>query len=79
MNANTPELPSTRITYGVHCLHIRHKGMFLSLDPDVDPDVNNELFDSGCYWCAVTQTSFGPDGHPCRADICQGERSCCAH
>ena len=42
-----------RITFGVHCLNIRHKGMYLSLDPNVDPDMNNELFNSGCYWCAV--------------------------
>ena len=39
----------------------------------------NELYDSGCHWCGLTQTSFGPDGQPVRPDICQGERSCCQH
>ena len=73
------ELRSTRITFGVHCLHIRHKGMFVSYEPNPNVEMHNELFDSGCYWCASTQTSFGPDGQPARPDICQGSRNCCAH
>jgi len=74
-------LHSSRITFGVHCLHIRHKGMYVSSEPDPEMDVDtyNELFDSGAYWCAVTMTNFGPDGQPARPDICQGERGCCAH
>ncbi len=71
-------LRSTRIVFGVHCLKIRHKGMYVSYEPDPDPAVYNELFDSGSYWCAQTQTSFGPDGQPVRPDICQGGRTCCA-
>ena len=71
-------LNSTRITFGVHCLKIRHKGMYVSYQQDVDPDYQNEMFNSGSYWCAQTQTSFGPDGQPVRPDVCQGERTCCA-
>jgi hypothetical protein len=73
------DLRSTRIVFGVHCLHIRHKGMYVSYQEPEDVDAFNELYDSGCHWCGLTQTSFGPDGQPVRPDICQGERSCCAH
>jgi hypothetical protein len=48
-------------------------------DPEMSEETYNELFDSGSYWCAMTMTSFGPDGQPTRPDICQGERGCCAH
>ena len=51
--------------------------MYVSYEPDPDPDYYNEMFDSGSYWCANTQTAFGPDGHPVRPDICQCERGCC--
>ena len=70
-------LTSPKLTPGVHCLSLRHKGMYVSYEPDPDPDVYNELFNSGSYWCGQTQTSFGPDGQPVRPDICQGERICC--
>lgn len=73
------ELRSHRITFGVHCLHIRHKGMYVSqVEPD-DVELFNELYDSGCHWCALTQTAFGPDSQPVRPDICQGDRGCCEH
>jgi hypothetical protein len=74
------ELHSRRIQFGVHCLHIRHKGMYVSpVDPEMDDDQYNELFDSGCHWCAATQTSFGPDGHPVRPELCLDGRACCEH
>jgi hypothetical protein len=71
------ELKSTRIKFGVHCLNIRHKGMYVSSDTDLPDDIYNDLYDSGCHWCAMTQTSFGPDHHPVRPDLCLSDRGCC--
>ena len=72
-------LTSPKLTPGVHCLSLRHKGMYVSYQEPEDIDAFNELYDSGCHWCGLTQTSFGPDGQPVRPDICQGDRGCCAH
>jgi hypothetical protein len=73
------ELHSTRIRFGVHCLHIRHKGMYVNSQTDLSDDEYNALFDSGCHWCAQTQTAFGPDSHPVRPDLCLDGRNCCQH
>lgn len=53
--------------------------MYVSYEQPEDVDSFNELYDSGCHWCGLTQTSFGPDGQPVRPDICQGDRGCCQH
>ena len=74
---DTNQLQSMRIVFGVHCLKIRHKGMYINPNPDPNPDEYEELYDSGCHWCASTLTAFGPDGQPVRPDICQGDRACC--
>lgn len=71
-------LVSTRIRFDVHCLHIRHKAMYINTPTtDLDEDIYNELYDSGCHWCAQTQTGFGPDGQGVRPDLCLDGRSCC--
>jgi hypothetical protein len=45
----------------------------------VDPDELKfyDPYDNTVYWCVSTQTGFGPDGEPVRADVCRGERGCC--
>jgi len=72
-------LHSTRVNWQVHCLQIRHKGMYVnSVDPTPEEQAAG-LYDADSYWCAKTLTSFGPDGQPARLDVCQGERTCCEH
>ena len=36
-----------------------------------------DTYDATWYWCGLTQTGFGPDGEPVRADLCRGDRGCC--
>jgi hypothetical protein len=45
----------------------------------VDPDEATfyDKYESAAYWCVATQSGFGPDGEPVRADVCQGARGCC--
>lgn len=71
-------LTSPKVVPGLHCLKLRTKGMYLH--PVVDPDEATfyDKYDSTAYWCALTQTGFGPDGQPVRPDACCGERRCCA-
>ena len=71
------ELRSTRIKFGVPCLNIRHKGMYVNFETDMPEDEYNDLYDSGCHWCALTQTAYGPDHQPARPDLCLAERGCC--
>ena len=72
-------LTSPKLTPGVHCLNIRHKGMFVTSGPDPDEFTFYDKYDSTAYWCAETQRGFGPDGSPVRPDCCSGERDCCKH
>src|SRR5215203_952541 len=45
----------------------------------VDPDEATfyDSYESSAYWCVDTQSGFGPDGQPVRADVCCGTRGCC--
>jgi hypothetical protein len=70
---------TTKITFGVHCLSIRHKGMYTGEVPDPESGKFYDPYDAAAYWCAVTATGFGPDGQPVRPDVCQGGRGCCQH
>jgi hypothetical protein len=72
-------LTSPKLTPGVHCLNLRHKGMFVTSGPDPDEFTFYDKYDGSAYWCVETQRSFGPDGHPVRPDCCSGERDCCKH
>ena len=73
-------LTSPKLTIGVHCLSLRHKGMFVMSVPDPDESkFYDTSFDSTHYWCLETATGFGPDGLPVRPDACKGERGCCQH
>jgi hypothetical protein len=45
------------------------------------PEESNfyDNYDGTWFWCAQTQTGFGPDGHPVNVHECTGERGCCKH
>jgi hypothetical protein len=68
---------SSPILNSTHCSRLRHKGMYVTQAP------TPEGFDDGgiatAYWCACTQTAFGPDGRPAREDLCRHGRECCEH
>jgi hypothetical protein len=70
---------SPKLVAGVHCQHIRHKGMFVMSEPNPEALKFYDECDSAAYWCGETGSSFGPDGHPVRPDCCAGERCCCSH
>jgi hypothetical protein len=71
-----PPLSSPLVTPS-HCSKLRHKGMYVAAGPP--PAGYDEGGLATSYWCACTQTSFGPDGRPARADLCQHGRECCEH
>ena len=70
---------STKITFGTHCLHIRHKAMYIGEMPNPGDETFYDPYDATAYWCVETQRGFGPDGAPVRPDCCNGERDCCKH
>jgi hypothetical protein len=70
-------LISPKITVGVHCLKLRTKGMYLNAVVDPDEATFYDAYDTTAFWCVSTQTGFGPDGEPVRADLCCSGRGCC--
>ena len=72
------DLHSAKLTLGVHCNKIRHKGMYTGEFPNPGEGKFFDAYDNGAYWCAETAIGFGPDGQPVRPDICQGGRACCS-
>ena len=73
-------LVSPKLTIGVHCLILRHKGMYVMAVPDpLEAACYDTAASSTAYWCAETQTGIGPDGIPANPEYCQGERACCRH
>lgn len=70
-------LISPKLTPGVHCLSLRHKGMYVSAVPDPDEWMYYDKYDQTWCWCAETATGFGPDGAPVNVHSCQGGRACC--
>ena len=72
-------LTSPKLTAGVHCLNLRHKGMYVMSAPDPDQFTFFDPYDAAAYWCVETASGFGPDGKPVRPDCCSGERDCCKH
>ena len=71
------DLHSTKVSFGVHCQNIRHKGMYTGESPNPGEGQFFDAYDANSYWCAETLSGFGPDGHPVRPDVCRGERGCC--
>ena len=72
-------LVSPKLTLGVHCLILRHKGMYVMAAPDPDESKFYDTSESTAYWCGETPTGFGPDGLPVNPELCSGERDCCKH
>ena len=70
-------LNSPKVIVGVHCLKLRTKGMYIQATVDPDEATFYDQYESSAYWCASTQTGFGPDGEPVRPDVCRGGRGCC--
>ena len=73
------DLTSSKVIHGVHCLNLRHKGMYVTAVPDQDEHKFYDAYDAAAYWCVETLSAFGPDGKPVRPDCCSGERDCCKH
>ena len=71
------DLTSTKVNFALHCHKIRHKAMYTGEFPNPGEGKFFDAYDAAAYWCADTLTGFGPDGHPVRPDVCQGERGCC--
>ena len=72
-------LISPKLQPGVHCLRLRHKGMYVTAVPYPEEGTFYDKYDGTLYWCAETQTGFGPDGQPVNVHECTGERGCCKH
>jgi hypothetical protein len=72
-------LTSPKIESGVHCLNLRHKGMYVMSVPDPDEYKFYDKYDNTAYWCCQTATAFGPDGLPANPESCAGHRGCCKH
>jgi hypothetical protein len=50
--------------------------MYINAVVDPDEATFYDAYDCSAYWCVMTQTGFGPDGQPVRADLCDSERGC---
>ncbi len=70
-------LTSPKIIVWVHCLKLRTKGMYISAVVDPDEAKFYDKYDQTAYWCALTQTGFGPDREPVRPETCKRNRGCC--
>ena len=70
-------LISPKLTPGVHCLALRHKGMYVGAVPDPEEEHIYDTYEATWYWCGETQTGFGPDGQPIGPHECKAGRRCC--
>ena len=60
--------PSSRnVSAGLHCEHLRHKGMYVLSVPDPAELAFYDAYDATAYWCTKTQKPLGPDGRPVHA------------
>ena len=71
--------PTSPLVNEHHCGHLRHKGMYVMSTPDPDERTFYDRFEATAYWCACTQSGFGPDRQPVTRHACtHGEgRTCC--
>jgi hypothetical protein len=72
-------LTSPKLAVGVHCLNLRHKGMYVTAASDPDEFKFYDRYDGTAYWCVMTQRGLGPDLQPVHPDNCQHGRGCCQH
>jgi hypothetical protein len=68
---------TSSIAVGVHCVKLRTRGMYLQSAVDPNESRLYDSYDNAVFWCVKTQTGFGPDGDPVRAETCRGGRGCC--
>jgi hypothetical protein len=74
-----PTLVSRHLTSS-HCAHLRHKGMYVGQDADVEMvALYRDPIEATSFWCLHTQKAFGPDGRPATAESCRRGRDCCDH
>lgn len=73
-----PKLDSPLVTADC-CAHLRHKGMYVMAPPDADAAAFYDPYEATSYWCACTQSGFGPDRAAATRHACaQGSgRKCC--
>ena len=73
-----PPLSSRHLTMA-HCGNLRHKGMYVLAAPDPDEFTFYDRFQATAYWCARTQSGFGPDREAVTGHGCQHGhgRGCC--
>ena len=71
------DLKSSKVLAGVHCLNLRHKGMYVTAVPYPEESNFYDKYDGTWYWCAETQIGFGPDGKPVGTHDCKNGRGCC--
>lgn len=73
-----PKLVSPVVTTH-HCANLRHKGMYVISVADPDEFAFYDPYEATAYWCACTQSGFGPDREPVARHACNHEvkRTCC--
>jgi hypothetical protein len=71
--------PTSPLVTVDHCGHLRHKGMYVMSDHDPDEYTFYDRYDATAYWCACTQSGFGPDRAPVSGHACRhtSGRPCC--
>ncbi len=73
-------LISPKLEPGVHCLSLRHKGMYVTAVPYPEEANFYDKYEGTCVLVRRRRRSgFGPDGHPVNVHECTGERGCCKH
>jgi hypothetical protein len=71
--------PSSALVTEHQCGNLRHKGMYVLSEPDHAEFAFYDRFEATAYWCACTQSGFGPDREPVTRHGCSHgtNRSCC--
>ena len=71
--------PASPLVTDHHCGNLRHKGMYVLSVVDPDALTFYDRYDATAYWCACTQSGFGPDRQPVTGHACQhaSGRGCC--
>ena len=72
-------LTSPKLTAGVHCLNLRHKGMFVTSGPDPDEFTFYDKYDVDRVLVRRDAARLRSRRQPVRPDCCTGERDCCKH
>ncbi len=63
------------IAEGKYCRHLRSKGMFIEIEPDLG-ESGVPSMTTGFVWCVHSQNCLGPDGRVAEYATCVRGRSC---